>query len=154
MHHHPHLRQINKLIILISLLLFAASLMLPAFSFDNSGEVDTAYGYIVALVGAMAIAGGAWAEWLIWLANPLFLLSIIMFSNRRPKSMRVAVAAALLAWSFLLMQEVMVSEGGKWGVIYKRHAGYWLWVGSITIFALGNLYYFNRSRKLQPSSAL
>jgi hypothetical protein len=145
---HPRLRQINKLIVLISLLLYTASLMLPAFSFDKHGEVATVPGYIVVFSGAMAFAGGAMAEWLIWLANPLFLLGIIMFSNQRPKSLRFAVAAALLAWSFLLMKEVVVSEGGVWGIIYKRHAGYWLWAGGLSFFALGNMYYYRKHQQL------
>ena len=147
MHRNPALKKTNQIIILISLLLYAASLTLPAFSFDKHGEVATVPGFIVVFSGAMAFAGGALAEWLIWLANPLFLLAIIMFSNQRPKSLRFALAAALLAWSFLLMKEVMVSEGGVWGVIYNRHAGYWLWVGSLSFFACAGTYYFYALKK-------
>lgn len=149
---HPQLKRTNQIIMLISLLLYAVSLLLPAFSFDNNGQVETAPSYIVAFAGAMAVAGGAWAEWLVWLANPLFLVGIIMFSNQRTKSLRLSMAAAVLAWSFLLMKEVMVSEGGVWGIIYKRHAGYWLWVASLSFFAAGNLYVYQLRQKLQQET--
>ena len=73
---------------------------------------------------------------LSWLANPAIWLAW-MYLKRKPKrALGFAIAATLLAASFLLFDEVVTNEAGHMGRIISYKAGYWLWLSSM-VFMLG-----------------
>ncbi len=71
---------IKIVLVLIVLSVFGVSLVQVPFLVEGgvNGEiVHSSFGILI--VGSMAILGGGVLEWIIWLANPICLISIMMF---------------------------------------------------------------------------
>ena len=51
-------------------------------------------------MGSIAILGGGLLEWLIWLANPLCLISIFCLIMDKPVATKFNIVAVILAISF------------------------------------------------------
>lgn len=143
---------------MLTVLFFAVSLPLNGFSYQYI-DVETPKGYSLLLMGGLAFIGGGLFETLIWTANPIALIAIICFLKEsstiikihpvlktvipKPKlrSYWLSALAAAIAWSFSLWNEVLAAESGSMGKIVSLGSGYWLWVSSFTILAIG-IYYF------------
>lgn len=75
---------------------------------------------------------------LIWLANPLFLLSLFLFLfSKKPKLALVSsTSASILASSFTQIDEIIKNEGGFTGQITEYLLGYWLWITAIILITI------------------
>lgn len=151
-------KHLRLAIVLLPLLIFLTSLTQDGFSYQYI-EVEMQKSYLLLLVGGMAFIGGGLFETLIWLANPIALVAMIHFLSEsntvvkiepvlktvipkpEPRSYWLSALAAVIAWSFSFWNEVLASESGKMGEILSLEPGYWLWVSSFTILALGINYY-------------
>ncbi len=134
-------RSAKRLVRLISIALYIASLTQKAFCTEsNCGD-----SVLVVIFGGIGmITGGAS---LIWMANPLILIS--WFSIRNVKASLIASAISFLtAISFLMFDKIADNEGGVYNRIVSYEAGYWIWVSSITVMLLGNIYLLLLHRKV------
>ena len=128
----------RTLVVMASAALFVASLTQPGFYVANNkpGEQPPP-GILLLLVGWAAVADGK----LAWFANPLLFKG--WRATQREESAAVpltyAVAALVLALSFLLHHQIMVSEAGHRSDISAYGYGFWLWLSSIGTLVLGNL---------------
>ncbi|MEO7173829.1 hypothetical protein [Flavobacterium sp.] len=98
-------------------------------------------------LGSVAIFGGGVLEWLIWLANPLYIISMILFIKHYKISMITAFLASFLAVIFSAWEEIRVDEKGISAKIIHFDLGYYLWVSSILILTTGTFIYFRHRNK-------
>jgi hypothetical protein len=105
--------------------------------YDNSdkGELRVMNGIEAVFMGALAVFGGGFYEWIIWLANPLFIFSIILLSEQKIWMARIcSMLSVILGVSFFFLDEVLVSESGKTALIQSRGVGYYLWLTSMVVW--------------------
>jgi len=151
---------LRRYIILIPVIIFAISLTQNALVYEYQGkQVHSAISLF--LIGGISIAGGAGMECLTWMANPIAIIAVIRFlietnnvnkiepvlgtpiPKPEPTSYWLSLIAAAIAWSFSFWKEILAAESGTKGKIYSFEPGYWLWVSSLTILAIGiNCYHF------------
>ena len=65
-----------------------------------------------------------------WLANVFLIISWMTIEKRKKFAMFSSVFAFLLAFSFILFDEVLTSESGHYHKIVSYKSGYWLWLSS------------------------
>ena len=136
-----NLVKLKYAIIMISVVIFLISLTQNAFSYIDGGT-KSAKSYELIISGGFAFLGGGLLETIVWLANPLFILSIFFLYESKKESMYAALGSVVLALSFLMWKKILVSESGRGGEIVSLDLGYWLWLSSLCVFAIGNLIYF------------
>jgi hypothetical protein len=150
-------------IVLIPTMVFIVSLPQNAFSYQYLG-VEMTQSYMLLLMGGTALIGGGLFESLIWMANPIAIIAAFRFLEEsstvvkiepvlktaipkpKPSSYWLSALAAAIAWSFSLWNEVLASEAGSMGKILSLELGYWLWVSSFSLLAVGINYYHFRLR--------
>jgi hypothetical protein len=135
-------------ILLFSLIVYAVSLTQTAFTYNGFDGQKTISSLEALFMGMLAILGGGMLEWIIWLANPLYFFGIITFFYGRKLSIKASFAATALAFSFTTWKEILVSENGRTAKIESLNSGYWLWLSSLAILALGTIYYLRRYEKI------
>ncbi|QDU35931.1 hypothetical protein Mal4_02130 [Maioricimonas rarisocia] len=86
---------------------------------------------------ALGVLLFGWAEILLegfsaWLANPLWLLTLVLIlvPVPRPLPLATSLAGLALALSFLLYESILLDEAGNKGEILGYGPGYWLWGAS------------------------
>ncbi|MBL0065623.1 MAG: hypothetical protein IPP38_11555 [Bacteroidetes bacterium] len=98
-------------------------------------------------MGGLAILGGGLLEWLIWLANPVYIFALIFFYKSNKTSKLVSIIATILALSFTTWKEILAAENGRTATIESLNLGYWLWVLSLTLLSIRTIYYFRQPDK-------
>lgn len=88
-------------------------------------------------MGGLSILGGGLFEWIIWLANPLYFLSVITFFNKKGQAKVLSLVSTIVALSFLGWKKILVSESGRLGEIDSLDLGYWLWTLSLMTATIG-----------------
>ena len=139
--------QIQALTVTLSAILFIISLTQYVVTMDyDITESVSSWQYLT--IGSVAIFGGSVFEWLIWIANPLYIFSIILFIKNYKLSMITAFLASFLAVIFSTWEEIRVDEKGFTAKIIHFELGYYLWVSSILVLTSGIFIYFrHRSKK-------
>lgn len=90
------------------------------------------------VIGLIALLFG-WVHFsligIIWLASPLYLLSIFfVFWKNKPLTALVLNSLALICCScFHFVDKVYINEGGTKAAIENLSLGYWLWCISISL---------------------
>lgn len=139
--------QIQTLTVTLSVILFITSLTQYVLTIDYD-IIESVSSWQYLTIGSVALFGGGVLEWLIWLANPLYIISIILFIKSYKLSMITAFLASFLAVIFYAWEEVRVDEKGITAKIIHFDLGYYLWVSSILILTTGIFIYFrHRSKK-------
>ncbi|MGI4741101.1 MAG: hypothetical protein ACRYG7_38535 [Janthinobacterium lividum] len=141
----------QKIVILMSCVVFILSLFQPAFYIGREDYDAYADGKFLVLLGWMSFLGGNFIAFLIWLANPFFIISLILLINRSLMGFYLSIAACFIALSFSLLDSTMTSESGSNSEITSLENGYKLWVSSIIILSLGtgiNLLISKANRKI------
>ena len=131
-----------RYLIALSLIIFILSFTQTAFTVHDHNGNSQMSSLMVLVMGAFAILGGGLAEWAIWLANPLYILSLILFIRSNKKSRTVSIVAAAIGLSFVLWKNILISESGSEATIVSLNAGYWLWLISLALSAAGILIRF------------
>ena len=139
--------KVKLIFILLSLSIYLISLTQKALTYQGLDGLLTYPSIAVVISGALAILGGGLAEWLVWLANPLYFLSLL-FVNSPKNSKFLSMIALLLSISFSLWNEVLVSENGRQARIISLEPGYFLWVASICIFVIGQNFFFQDKTRI------
>jgi glucan phosphoethanolaminetransferase (alkaline phosphatase superfamily) len=135
-------KKIKTIIIVSVLLLLIASLTQDAIIINHSQKIESQSSAGYFFFGFIVLLGGALFEWIIWLANPLCLLTIISLVKDKRSSVITSSIALLLAASFRLWKEVLGSESGSMAPIISFEPGYYLWLASILLLNIGVIYYF------------
>jgi hypothetical protein len=123
----------SLVVILVSLVLYAAACVTPAMVFDK----ETYYGYQVLLMGWMGLFLGQ----IGWYANLLWLLSLLLaFFRRWLLTLIMTVLTVLVAsdaFSFV-GAKVPLDEGNVNSMIFNYyHVGFYLWLASLAAVGLG-----------------
>jgi hypothetical protein len=140
---------IGTLVLVGSILLFLASLTQDAYYLAGDNPEAWAASWGLLLIGWMGVYFGVFA----WLANPLLLLSWMLFLRRKFGAAFVGSAAALLfALSFLLHSTIVASEAPTYEPVTGYGLGYWLWLASMLIMAAGTLHLHLASRSRPEQS--
>ncbi len=126
------------LFVMVSVALFGFSLASDGFYIDRpSNPRAWSPGWCLLLIGWVTLIDGVVA----WFANPLIAVSwmLIWLRSARVVALCAALSALLLSLSFLLHSEIMTDEGGGRTAITGYGSGYWLWVSSMAVMAIGTL---------------
>ena len=136
---------IKIILVLMVLSIFGFSLAYDAIIVQKMDEkiVQPAINFF--LIGSTAILGGGVLEWIIWLANPISLISIVLFlynDKYLKRALQLNCIALFLSGSFYFWKEILISESGATGKIISFESGYYLWVSSIFILFVFQLGYY------------
>jgi hypothetical protein len=135
------LKAIKILTIIISLAVFFISLTKNAVTI-NYIEIKTVPSLDYFLMGSTAFLGGGMSEQIIWLANPLSLISIYLLAINKKSAIKLSLSALFLSVSFSSWKEILGAESGATAKIISLEMGYFLWVLSILILTIGTFIYF------------
>lgn len=135
-------------IIAISVLLFIASLSQDAIVYNDFDGQKTHASFPLLIMGGLAILGGGLLEWLVWLANPMYLLSIVLFIQNKGNALILSILSTLVGLSFLNWNEILASESGKTAEIESLELGYWLWISSLAALSMGMTFNYFKTKAL------
>lgn len=134
---------------------FIISLTQPAFFIDRQDDPNAySNSLVIFFMGWMSLLGGAFVPFIIWLANPLYFISIVLTIKGKPVAIYLSIGATLLSFIFSLIDKIMTSESGTSSIITGRGLGFKLWFASFIILTLGLLFNrilrtLNRNNKLE-----
>jgi hypothetical protein len=115
---------------------YCLSLTQDAFYIDRVDHNAWSSGLWLLLIGWLGALMGSGAA-LTWLANPVLFFSWFLLSGNTKSAVLAGVAASIIALSFLLFTEVITSEAPTYSTITFYGLGYWLWLSSCLIIAIG-----------------
>ena len=148
------LKAIKILTIILSLSIFFISLNKNAVIIDYQG-IKTVPSLNYFFMGSIALFGGGIPEEIIWLANPLSLITIFLLLMNKKSSFKLSLSALILAISFSSWKELLGAESGTLAKIISLELGYYLWVLSIFILTVGTYLYFKvESAELEKENML
>lgn len=101
------------------------------------------------LSGAFGWILGGLLESIIWLANPFAFLTIIFLRKNNRKAMFTVSASLFLAICFSFWNEILQSGSGRNDAIAHLDKGYYLWLLSIIVLAIGTFLYFKKVNGLK-----
>ena len=136
----------KRIFVAIALCLFLASFTQPAFYIDMPEKDAWSDPFGLFFLGWMGLFAGS-ITFIIWLANPFFIIAVILFLRNKKKAFLFSLLAALCAAGFLLMHTIIVSEQPAYARITVYKAGYWLWLSGMAVLLLGSFIHW-----LRPSS--
>jgi hypothetical protein len=113
-----------KRITTVSLILFIISLTLTAINYEDYDGLKSYSSISVFLFGSISILGGGLFEWLIWLANPIYFIALLLLLKRKRLSIIFSMFATMIAFSFATWNELLVSESGRMAKIESLGMGY------------------------------
>jgi hypothetical protein len=143
-----------KLIIVLSLICLVISFFLPAFYIDRQDRDAWADGKMLFFLGWMSVLGGNGFASLVWLANPLYIASIVLTIKGKKAGLFLALLSSLVAASFSFVGTIITDEAGHYSKITSLEPGYILWLTSILILTIGtglNLYFKKSAGQTTPT---
>lgn len=147
-------KKIRIYIVTLSLIILIISLTQSAITinryYSDTIELEPQPSLGFFLGGSIGILGGAAFEEFIWLANPLCIISIMMFLDDKKKSITFSLIALAIAVSFSFWDNILANEGGGTTEIVSFDAGYYLWVLSIAILNIGIFLYYKKIQENVP----
>ena len=141
--------KIRNYILVLSLTVYIISLTQNAITYNDFDGQKTDSSILLLFMGGLAIFGGGFFEWFIWLANPLYFIGLFLFFKTRKKSIYFSATATILALSFTTWKEILAAENGRVAKIETLNLGYWLWTISLTLLTIGTIYYFTRMKNTE-----
>lgn len=136
-------------LIAISAILFLISLSQPAFDYEDIDGIKTHSAISLLLMGGISFLGGALFEWITWLANPFYIIGLVLFIKNNSKAQYFVVFSAVLSLSFSAWHEILAAENGRTAPITGLHAGYYLWVIGQVILVI-DVFFCRKSFGKQP----
>lgn len=146
-------KTLNTIVVLLSLVLYALSLTQTAYCAGDctSGigalllgplgimvEVSNLLSYVLDTISGSSVEfTNPIGATFIWLANPLWLLALVLFVINKKTSLIFSIISLLTMLTFLACSNVIQSnESGGYTAIAYIGPGYWLWVLSAAVIAL------------------
>jgi len=140
-------------LLLLSIILFIISLFQPAFFIDRKDSDAYSDSLFLFALGWMSFFGGGFIPFLIWLANPLYIISLFLI-NRKSKTGIITISISIfLALIFANLNEILTSESGSTSKITELGVGYFLWISSFIVLFINsiiNLIGETKKTKLTP----
>lgn len=133
-------------VVCVSVIVWIISLFQDAITYSDYNGMHQSRGWEFVIIGSTAILGSAFLEWIIWLANPIFVMSIVFFLQKKQEAKVSSVIALCLALFFMFWNRILISDAGDVEIIQKN-AGYWLWMLSILVLTLGIYKYLPSTEK-------
>ena len=132
------LSRVGQITIVLSLTILIVSLTQPAFYLDrDENPAAWADSWLLFFLGWTFPLGGAIIPFLIWCANPIYILSIILTLKGKKIGFYLSLLASIIAFSFSQLETIIASESGKESTIKSLELGYKLWLTSILVLCLG-----------------
>ena len=131
---------LTKACICISLCLLVFSLSQNAFYIDRQ-EDPKAYAdsSILFFLGWMSFLGGSLIPFIIWLANPLYILTIIYTVQQQKLALLLSLTPIILAIVFMMLPTILTSESGSTSEITGIGLGFYLWFSAFIVLFFGVL---------------
>jgi len=124
----------SKVVLALSVVLYVVCLTQDGYYIDDPDPRKWSPAWGLLLFGWVGLLSGM----LAWLANPLLFVSwVLLAASRFRAAFYVALGALLFAMSFLLYSEVISSTKTDYSRIVGYGIGYWLWIASALILAVG-----------------
>jgi hypothetical protein len=136
-----------KTIVIISLTIFVFSLTQTALLCNDFNGARTYSSISMFLMGAICLLGGGLLEWIVWLANPIYFISIMFFLRANSKAKLFSIISSVLAFSFLFWKELLAAENGRTASIETFKLGYYLWLMSFIVLTAGIIIHFKKQAK-------
>ena len=125
--------RLPRIITLISVAVFVASLTQKGFSTAGEEPGSWSPGLYLLLIGPLGLLTGVYE----WFANPFLLAAwILSWFGKNKIALPLALIATGLIVAFLFRQIMIVSEAPTYAKITGYAAGYWLWLTSAIIATL------------------
>jgi len=119
--------RLPKIIALLSVIVFAASLTQKCFDSEGQDPKTSLPGSYCLLLGAIGLFDGIFE----WLANPvLFYAWVLSFLGKNKIVLVLGIVASALMLAFLFRHTIIASEARTYAKIIGYRAGYWLWLTS------------------------
>ena len=132
------LSRVAQITIVLSLMILIISFTQPAFYIDwKENPAAWADSWLLFFFGWTFPLGGAIIPFLIWCANPIYILSIILTLKGKSMGFYLSLLATVIAFSFSQLDTIITSESGRESPITSLELGYKLWLTSIIILCLG-----------------
>lgn len=132
-------------------MLYFASLFMECYYVNESVSIGS-FGFFALLLG--------WINFnfigVIWLSNPLFLISLILFlfTKKIKTALILSAIAFTLSLSFMYVDDNMpINEAVHYGKVTGYRLGYWFWV-SANLSLFGVLLFNNIKSYYKNTSAL
>lgn len=128
---------------LLSFALLLVSISQKSYQLNNGSQAgDGTAAFFMGWMGVLY--GGAG---LCWLANPIAIVSALLMRSHPLAALIASALALAIALAFLCFDQIVANEAPTYAKIIAYKAGYWLWVGTITVLFAGNLlsYFFIKS---------
>jgi hypothetical protein len=132
------LTSLQKGTILLSLVVLTISFFLPAFYINDSKDPSAwADSWLLFFLGWMGFFGGNFLTTFFWLANPIYLIAIVLTIKGNANAVYFSFLATSIAFGFSQISAIMTSESGKYSSISSFELGYRFWVISFMILTIG-----------------
>src|SRR5919204_3557082 len=119
--------RLAKLIVLLSVIVFAVSLTQNCYNIEGHDPKASAPGFYLLLLGLIGVFDGIFE----WLANPVLLAAwIFSFAGKNKIAFLLGVLASALMLAFLFRHTIITNEAGHYAKIIGYGPGYWLWLTS------------------------
>lgn len=140
-------KTIKSTLIILSIIVFIISLFQPAFFIDRKDSDAYSDSLFLFALGWMSFFGGGFIPFIIWLANPIYLISIFLINKSLKSGISMSLISILLALIFANLNSILTSESGSTSKITELGLGFYLWISSFVILFISsiiNLKYFNK----------
>lgn len=144
---------IEKITIALSVFTLVLSFFFPAFYIDRpENPAAWSNGCMLFFFGWTFPLGGALVPFFFWLANPIYIFSLISIIRKKNHGYTVSYVPLILALIFSQMKRFMTSESGSETDITSLELGYFLWLSSFALLAIGVALntYINKKSKTTP----
>ncbi|MBB6130140.1 hypothetical protein HDF22_004279 [Mucilaginibacter lappiensis] len=128
-------KQLRKITLITSISLLLLSLTQQAYCTPGRCTDSIAI-YISGLFGFYLSSAG-----IVWLANPLLLISWITVKRYFKLSLITSLLATIISIAFLFFTKIIDNSGGYYNRIISYKLGYWLWVCSALVMFVGTAIY-------------
>jgi len=129
---------LQKWTFVLSIAALLSSFAFPAFYTDSANGPDGwSSGLLLFFLGWMFPLGGAIVPFLFWLANPIYVASLLLLFMKKKIGLYLSVLPSLIAIGFSRMETIMTSERPEYSKITSLELGYKLWLTSFLILAVG-----------------
>ncbi|MDH6254033.1 hypothetical protein M2347_003760 [Chryseobacterium sp. H1D6B] len=131
---------VSKGLFFLSIILFLISLFQPAFFIDKKNADAYSNSLFLFCFGWMSFLGGAFIPFIIWLANPLYLVSIILIYKNFKIGIITLTMSVILSVAFANLDTILSSESGAVSKITELGAGFYLWMASFIVLLICSIF--------------
>lgn len=125
------------MVYIVGLCLLIMSLTKPAFYIAREDYGAWSDSIFLFFFGWSAALGGAADAFLIWFANPICFIGIIISLKKPLIGFCFSCLASILAFSFSQLDSIVTSESGATSSIKSLELGYKFWLASILVINIG-----------------